>query len=84
MPPEVVSFLHLCEGGGGWEALSELQNVIDRHPKRRKVAHKKDDSGGHIPLDADAPLTAALKAATRTKHFFNKTHRYLSELERED
>ena len=84
MPAEVVSFLQLCEGRGGREALSELQNVIDRPPKRRKVAHKKDASGGRIQLEADAPLTAALKAAARTKRFFNKTHRYLSELERED
>ena len=79
-----MSFLQLCEGSGGREALSELQNVIDRPPKRRKVAHKKDSSGGSIRLDADAPLTAALKAAARTKRYFNKTHRYLAELEREN
>ena len=81
MPPEVATFLQQCEGCGGREALSELQNVIDRPPKRRKLAHKKDSSGARIPLEADAPLTAALKAAARTKRYFNKTHRYLSELE---
>ena len=84
MPLEVVAFLRSCEGEGGREALSELQNVIDRPPKRRKVSHKKDSSGARIQLEADAPLTAALKAAARTKRYFNKTHRYLSELERED
>ena len=84
MPTEVVSFLNLCEGPGGREALSQLQDVIDQAPKRRRVAHKKDSAGCRIPLDADAPLTAALKTAARTKRYFNKTHRYLSELEQED
>ena len=48
------------------------------------MAHKKASCGVHIRLEADAPLIAALKAAAQTKRYFNKTHRYLSELERED
>ena len=84
MPREVVTFLQLVDGPGGREALSELQNIFDRPAKRRRVAHRKDALGGRVQLDANAPLTAALKAATRTKRYFNKTHRYLADLEREN
>ena len=83
VPSEIVSFFQMGAGPGGTDALTELQSVIDRQPQRKKVAHKKDSSGMRVPLGADAPLTATLKAAARTKRYFHKTHRYLCELEQE-
>jgi hypothetical protein len=84
VPAEVVSYLQTCEGPGGRDALQELQKIVDEPPQRKKVAYRKGSSGCPIALEPDAPRTSVLRTAARTARYFDKTHRYLSELERQD
>lgn len=83
VPAEVVSFLQSSSGPGGREALEELRDILDQPPQRKRRAYKRGSSGSHLSLTSDAPKTATLKAAGRTLRYFNTTHRYLLDLERE-
>lgn len=85
VPAEVVSFLQGSSGPGGQDALKELHDILDKPPQRKKRAYKRSSSGSSesVPLAPDAPKMATLKAAGRTLRYFNSTHRYLLELERE-
>lgn len=85
MPEEVASFLRGSRGPGGTGALEELEDVLGQLPKRRKLSYARSSSGtsGMVPLAPEAPLTATLKVAGRTRRYFRSTCLYLLELERQ-